>query len=196
MRLVQLWKQETGLDWTKTATEVESELDQTDSISYSEVEEDVNSGTSKDNAEYVYPKSFFTGNGARTCSERLEEEKNGFLSRTLLSGSTKETFPASPHKVRLSRECSWEKRSKARRRGYRRSQVVHEKEWSEQWAEEKQNRDRLKWSEEAEKTTEERKEQAFHSRQDRNALLQPPIEGREGGRQYKPPRQAHLEEPN
>jgi hypothetical protein len=28
------------------------------------------------------------------------------LSRTLLSGSTKETFPASPHKVRLSRECS------------------------------------------------------------------------------------------
>ena len=106
MRLVQLWKQETGLDWTKTATEVESELDQTDSISYSEVEEDVNSGTSKDNAEYVYPKSFFTGNGARTCSERLEEEKNGFLSRTLLSGSTKETFPASPHKVRLSRECS------------------------------------------------------------------------------------------
>lgn len=63
MRLVQLWEQETGLDWTKTATELESGLDQTDSISYSEAEEDVNSGTSKDNAEHVYPKSFFTGNG-------------------------------------------------------------------------------------------------------------------------------------
>jgi len=32
-----------------------------------------------------------------------------------------------------------------------------------------------------EKTTEKREEQAFHSRQDRNAPPQPPIEGREGG---------------
>lgn len=62
MRLVQLWEQETGFDWTMTAIELESGLDQTDSISYSEAEEDVNSGTSKDNAKHVYPKSS-TGNG-------------------------------------------------------------------------------------------------------------------------------------
>jgi hypothetical protein len=32
-----------------------------------------------------------------------------------------------------------------------------------------------------EKTTKKREEQAFHSRQDRNAPPQPPIEGREVG---------------
>lgn len=56
-------QQETGLNWTKTAAELESGLEQTDSISYLEVEEDVNCGTSKDNAAHIYPKSFFTGNG-------------------------------------------------------------------------------------------------------------------------------------
>jgi hypothetical protein len=50
-------------------------LDQTDSISYSEVEEGVNSGTSKDNAEHIYPKSFFTGNGLELVRKGWKKQR-------------------------------------------------------------------------------------------------------------------------
>jgi hypothetical protein len=55
------------------------------------------------------------------------------LSLTPPSGSIKKTFPASPHKVGLSREIVPEERGpKDETKRDRRSKIVHEKEWSEQ----------------------------------------------------------------
>jgi hypothetical protein len=83
MLLVRLWEQETGLDWSKTATELEIGFDQTDSISYSEAEEDVSSSTSKDNPDHVYPKSLFTGNGLELARRGWKKKRMASYRKTL-----------------------------------------------------------------------------------------------------------------
>lgn len=75
IQLVHLWEQETGLGWTKTVNELENGLNQTDLISYSEAEVDVDSGMLKANAENIYPKSFFTGNGLELVRRGWKKEK-------------------------------------------------------------------------------------------------------------------------